>query len=481
MHSAAPVWTSLSTVGRYQLLREIARGGMAVLYLARDLGIEGFEKLVVIKRMLPELAAREDMLAMFLDEARIGALLEHANLPHTYELVHESGEYFFAMEYLHGADVRRLAKAAAEHGGVPLEHAISIAIGLSAGLHYTHERRATDGSPLGLVHRDVSPRNVFVTYDGGVKLLDFGIAKTAHKRTKTRTGAVRGTLQYMSPEQVHAGRVDRRSDVFAASIVLWELTVGRGLFTGGSDYSVMAAIADGEPPAPSTVRPDYPAALEAIVMKGLRRAPAERFQTAEELQLALEQFAREHRLATSPVGLARFMRELFRERVEAYHLAREHGTLTAQALEEVSTWSRDREPAIDTPQADPERPPRETRRLGSRAARRGRRSWLALGAITAVLGAGIAWWQWPSAPAAAPTAAPPPAAAPTSAVESAPAAPPQPPPVATAPPAPPKPRPPHPIATKPHLGSGHHESKPPHSPGSKPLTNEDLDAAFPPK
>jgi serine/threonine protein kinase len=490
-------------IGRYEVLRELSRGGMAVLYLARELGPEGVEKLVVLKRILPELAAHREMLAMFLDEARISALLQHPNLPHGYGLVHQDGDYFFAMEYLHGTDVRQLAKVTSPYGGIPLEHAISIAIGLCAGLHYAHERRANDGTPMHLVHRDVSPRNVFVTYDGTVKLLDFGIARAEQNRSQTATGTLKGTIQYMSPEQVHAGRVDRRSDIFAASIMLWELTVGRALFAGDSDYAVLTAIAERDAPAPSSVRADYPAALETIVMKGLRRNPDERFQTAEELQLALEELARAHRLATSSIGLARFMRETFRDEVDAYHDARAHGTLahgtlTAHALAEVSTWTRDREPELDLPRDLPiltppprsESRPRRTRLLGSggNPTRSGRRAWLAIAAVVAALGSAIAYWQLSRVTTGDP------AAAPTTAVEAPPAPPPaaaQLPartPAATDGPAPPSPssgmateQPTRPSSTKKASRKARKPADEPRAPGTKTLTKEDLDAAFPPK
>jgi serine/threonine-protein kinase len=474
-----------TTVGRYELLGEIARGGMAVLYLARELGLQGIEKLVVLKRVLPELASRKDIVAMFLDEARIVSLLQHPNLPHGYGLVEQDGEYLFAMEYLHGTDVRRLSRVAAAHGGLPLEHAISIGIGLCAGLHYAHERLASDGTPMNLVHRDVGPRNVFVTYDGGVKLLDFGIAQAEQRRSKTATGTTKGTLQYMSPEQIHAERVDRRSDIFAASVMLWELTVGRALFSGSSDYSVMTAIVQRGAPPPSTIRPDYPPALEAIVMRGLQQDPADRFQTAEELQLALEQFAREHQLPTSSVGLARFMRETFRDDVDAYHDAQAHGTLAARALEEVSAASREREAALDEVPADAPAtrsavPARRTRPLGSDAGapRSTRRWWLAGGAVAIALAAGFAWWQLSGDRAEPPAAeprreavqAPPPAPPPATVPIDAPPAPPV--VVAPTPPAPSRPASHAPTKTPPH---------PAKTTAKKRLSNDDLDAAFPPK
>ena len=211
-------------LGRYEILRPLARGGMAELFLARATGIQGFEKLVVVKRILPEMARDTDYVEMFLEEARLAAGLHHSNIVQVYDIGEDEAAPFFAMEYLHGEDVRTLLRAAAlRRARVPVEHALSIAIGVAAGLHHAHEKRDPDGRPLGIVHRDVSPHNVAVTFDGGVKLLDFGVAKTRRRASATRHGTLKGKLGYMSPEQCRGDELDRRSDVFAVAILLWEL------------------------------------------------------------------------------------------------------------------------------------------------------------------------------------------------------------------------------------------------------------------
>ncbi|MDB4968758.1 MAG: Protein kinase [Myxococcales bacterium] len=302
-------------LGRYEILRPLARGGMAELFLARATGIQGFEKLVVVKRILPALSRDAEYVEMFLDEARLAAGLHHSNIVQVYDIGEADGTPFFAMEYLHGEDVRAILQAAlVARQRPPLEHALSVAIGVAAGLHYAHELRDGEGKPLGIVHRDVSPHNVAVTFDGGVKLLDFGVAKTRRRQSATRHGTLKGKLGYMSPEQCRGDELDRRSDVFAVAILLWELVTGRRLFGGRSDFGVMKSIVEIDAPRPSVLWRDCPPALEALVMRGLRREREGRFSTAEELQLALEAFARAERLAVSGVGLGHWVKELFGER-----------------------------------------------------------------------------------------------------------------------------------------------------------------------
>jgi serine/threonine protein kinase len=313
-------------IGKYEVLKPLAQGGMAELFLARATGLVGIERLVVIKRVRPQLATYQKYIAMFLDEARLAATLQHANIVQTYDFGEDYGGYYIAMEYLHGEDVARLMKTAvAKRVRVPLEHALSIGLGMCAGLHYAHERVALDGQPLYIVHRDISPHNISVTYDGSVKVVDFGIAKAARRLIETRNRTIKGKIPYMSPEQCLGGAIDRRSDVFSVSIVLWELTLGRRLFDPKSPLGLLKAVANADVPTPSSIEPDYPPELEAILMKGLSLRVEDRFQTAEELQLALEAFAREQRLPVSPVGLARYMRELFSLTVDAWRAAQYSG------------------------------------------------------------------------------------------------------------------------------------------------------------
>src|SRR5262245_53551616 len=299
-------------LGKYQLLRRIATGGMAELYLARATAIHGFEKLVCLKRILPQHAESDEFNRMFLDEARLAATLHHPNIVQVYDIGEEGN--FFTMEYVQGQDLRKLVRAARKADrALPLEHILHIVLGIAAGLHHAHEKIGTDGRPLGIVHRDVSPSHVLVTYEGGVKIVDFGIAKAATARTSTIAGTLKGKIPYMSPEQCRGESVDRRSDIFSIGTLLWELTTGARLFTGENEFGIINRVAAGVVPLPTTVRPDYPPELEAIVMRALTGDRDQRYNTALDLQIDLEDFAREARLPVSSARMSKFMRELFAE------------------------------------------------------------------------------------------------------------------------------------------------------------------------
>jgi len=213
-------------LGKYELIKRIATGGMAEIYLARVSGLPGFEKIVVVKRILPQLATNQEFVQMFLDEARVAATLHHPNIVQMYDIGAVDGNYFISMEYLHGEDLRSIARAMRQKGQdrVPLEHALGIGVGIAAGLHYAHEKVGFDGKPLHIVHRDITPQNIFVTYDGGVKLVDFGIAKASNRASETRYGSLKGKIPYMSPEQCRSEPLDRRSDIFSLGILLYEQT-----------------------------------------------------------------------------------------------------------------------------------------------------------------------------------------------------------------------------------------------------------------
>ncbi len=297
--------------GKYTVVRHLADGGMAEVYLARASGIEGFEKDVVIKRLKPELAENPWATDLFLQEARIAATLQHPQIAQVYDVGAVDGSYFLAMEHVDGQDVRLLLKRARQRGvALPLEVGIRVVAELCGALHHAHEKCDAEGVPLGLVHRDVSPSNVLISYDGGVKLCDFGIAEvTARSDERKRTRA--GKLSYMSPEQCRGDQLDRRSDIFVLAIVLYELTTMSKLFKGSSERDVMRRVVEGRVRPPSEVSPGYPPELERIVMKSLSVDPAERHASAREMMLELEAFGREHKLAISSVGLARVMDELF--------------------------------------------------------------------------------------------------------------------------------------------------------------------------
>jgi serine/threonine protein kinase len=310
-------------LGRYTLLRSLGAGGMAELFLARADGIEGFAKLVALKRILPHKASNERFVRMLLNEARLVAGLDHPNIAAVHDIGLEHGEYFFAMEYVHGQDLARVLHRAPRHR-LHLENALHIAIGVCAGLHCAHIARDSTGRPLDIVHRDVSPSNVLVSYQGAVKLVDFGVAKAATLVSETREGVIKGKYGYMSPEQCLGDALDRRSDVFAVGILLWEMTVGRRLYQFKGELASLQRIVYADAPRPSSFDPDYPPEFEHIVMRALARDARQRYQSAEQLQLDLEQFAVDHRLAISPVSMAIEMKTLFRDQVEAWTRSRIH-------------------------------------------------------------------------------------------------------------------------------------------------------------
>ena len=306
-------------LGRYEVLRHLADGGMAQLLLARATGIEGFERHVVIKQIHAEQARDKAHVDMFLDEARLAASLHHHNIVQVHDVGQENGEYFFAMEYVHGEDLRKLLTAlASKRQYVPLNHIVTIIGGVAAGLHYAHEMKAPGGKPLDIVHRDVSPANVLVGYDGNVKVVDFGIAKASLRAAETQSGTLKGKVAYMSPEQCVGIPVDRRADVFALGIVLWELTTVRRLFKGQSEFMTMTSIVGGKVAKPSEYRKDLPKAFEAIIMKALATRVEERYQSCEELRLALEEYAHAEGLRTGTAPLAQYMVETFGRRTEPW-------------------------------------------------------------------------------------------------------------------------------------------------------------------
>jgi len=328
-------------IGRYEPIRRLAVGGMAEIYLARLLGvgIEGFEKLVVLKRILPQHALDPELLRMFLDEARLSATLTHPHITEVYDVGADGDAPFFAMEYVHGANLRELMRAHARSSGAavaPLElgHAIEIVAAAAAGLHYAHERLGPGGEALGIVHRDVSPSNVLVSYDGAVKVSDFGIAKWALQRTRTQEGTLKGKFAYMSPEQCRGRAVDRRSDVFALGTILYELTTGAAPFTGDSDLEILNRIATGvaAPPAWPEEQGAYPTALADIVMRALAPHPDHRYPTMQALQVALETFAREASIPVSTVALGGLMQRLFADELAAWQEAQRAGKSLGEHL-----------------------------------------------------------------------------------------------------------------------------------------------------
>ncbi|MEJ7733785.1 MAG: serine/threonine-protein kinase, partial [Polyangiaceae bacterium] len=275
-------------LGRYELLHPIASGGMATVYEGKLVGPAGFARRVAIKRMHPQFASDPEFVAMFLDEARLAARIRHPNVVATLDVVTREGELLIVMDYVQGETLAMLARQARERGeGIPAPVALAVLRGALAGLHAAHEA-CEDGVPLGIVHRDVSPQNLLVGVDGVTRILDFGIAKASGRAAATREGELKGKLRYMSPEQVSRRKVDRRSDVYAAAAVLWEVLTGRRLIDADDAGATVLAIVQGRFAPPSSLVQGLPAGLDAVVARGLAGDPDQRFGTALEMARALE-------------------------------------------------------------------------------------------------------------------------------------------------------------------------------------------------
>jgi eukaryotic-like serine/threonine-protein kinase len=354
-----------TTLGKYEVLRKIATGGMAEIYLARVRGTAGFEKLVVLKRILPTVATDPTFVRMFLDEARLAATLQHPNIADVYDVGEADGAYFFTMEFVHGEDARGLRFATRKRNErPPLAIALAIVQGTASALDYAHDKQGPSG-PLGLVHRDISASNILISYDGAVKLVDFGIARAAARETKTRTGTLKGKIPYMSPEQCRGSPLDRRSDLFSLGIVLYELTVGRRPFRGENDFQIMEQIVRVDPPRPTALDPSYPPALEAIVMKLLSRELDARYQTAEELLHDLEAFTAQHNLWASQKAISRHMRTLFADKIAQWEASEREGISLGQHVVQTVTANSQASDLVTPPTAMPALPPAELPPTGS--------------------------------------------------------------------------------------------------------------------
>jgi eukaryotic-like serine/threonine-protein kinase len=297
-------------LGRYAVYGEIAAGGMATVYIGRLRGPVGFARRVAIKSLHPQLAKDPDFLSMFLDEARLVGHIRHTNVVPVLDVISVEGELHLVMEYVEGESLSRVLRCSKNRQAVtPVAIAVGVMIGVLDGLHAAHEARGEDGSLLSIVHRDVSPQNILVGVDGIAKILDFGIAKAVGRMQTTRGDQLKGKLAYMAPEQLARDPLDRRADVYAASIVLWELLTGERLFHADDEISTFRKAMETIAPPPSSVTPRVPAALDAIVLQGLARDRAQRFTTAREMAQALDATG----LAATPREIGQWLGELCRE------------------------------------------------------------------------------------------------------------------------------------------------------------------------
>ena len=309
-----------STSVDYEILARLAEGGMAEIFLARARSVTGLERHVVLKRILPDRGTDPQWIQMFLDEAHLTGHLQHPNIAQLFDVGRIGDRLFFTMEYIHGEEVRELLnRTAALDTHIPLSIVIAIGAGVAAGLQHAHERVGVDGKPLGIVHRDVTPSNVMVSYDGAIKLVDFGIAKANLRASETQTGSVKGKVPYLSPEQCRSSRhTDHRTDVFALGILLWECCTSSRLFRRDTDYETMDAIVNEAAPPPSRVRPDVPAELDRVILAALEKDPDKRTASCAEIVEALDEIVRTRQLAIGTMHVRRYMRELFGTRPEPW-------------------------------------------------------------------------------------------------------------------------------------------------------------------
>ncbi len=321
--------------GKYYLTEKIATGGMAELYRAKRIGVAGFEKLLVIKKILPHLSLHEEFVSMFINEAKIAAQLTHTNIAQIFDLGKIEDSYYIAMEYVWGKDLKAVLKKGKEKKlPVSMEHALQIVSKACAALDYAHKKKDLKGHELNLIHRDVSPQNIIVAYEGDVKIVDFGIAKAASKTSDTRTGVLKGKIAYMSPEQAWGRPIDRRSDIFSLGIVLYELLTGEMLFKGDTDLNTLEKVRDAKVIPPTRINKEIPKEIENILLKALAKEPQERYQSASEMQNDLEAYIHANKTMPGTLNLQNYMHTLFNEEMEAEAKAlEEEDTVVAAHLE----------------------------------------------------------------------------------------------------------------------------------------------------
>ena len=303
--------------GKYVLLERINVGGMAEVFKAKTFGVEGFERLLAVKRILPNIAEDEEFITMFIDEAKIAVQLQHANIAQIFDLGKVEDSFFIALEYVHGRDLRSIFDRMRSKGEtVPISLACHVVMQVCEGLDYAHNKRDGQGRELYLIHRDISPQNVLIGFEGEVKLIDFGIAKAAGKASTTQAGILKGKFGYMSPEQVRGLPIDKRSDIFAVGIVLYELLTGERLFVGETDFSTLEKVRNVEIVSPSSYNKKIPQELERLILKALARDPEDRYQNAIDLHDDLQSFLYSVGEFFSRKDLSAWMKKSFAAEIE---------------------------------------------------------------------------------------------------------------------------------------------------------------------
>jgi serine/threonine protein kinase/cytochrome c-type biogenesis protein CcmH/NrfG len=302
--------------GKYILLEKLAVGGMAQLYKAKITGEEGFEKLVAVKQILPHLAEERELISALIDEAKLAALLNHQNIVQIYDFGSMDNSYYIAMEYLFGKDLRNVMGMAKEKGSpLSMENALYIITRVCAGLDYAHKLKDFQGRPLNIIHRDISPQNIFITYEGEVKIVDFGIAKAATRSTVTQLGMIKGKVRYMSPEQASGEHLDYRSDIFSTGIILYEILTGRKMFSGET-MQILANVREAKFDAPEAVLGDINPKLCRILHLALAKEPEQRYQSCGDMLSDLEDCMYDLKMHPTSRVLSQYMKELFRQEME---------------------------------------------------------------------------------------------------------------------------------------------------------------------
>ena len=303
--------------GEYKILKKIATGGMAEVFLAKRVGVKGFEKLLAIKRILPQFSENDEFIAMFIDEAKLAAQLNHRNIVQIYDFGNQQGSYYIAMEYVFGKDLRTILKRSGDkHQRLPLTQCAYITTEAARGLEFAHNLQDHHGNPLNIIHRDISPQNIFISYEGDVKIADFGIAKAASKSTETRAGVLKGKILYMSPEQAWGKTIDRRSDLYSLGVLFYEMVADRKIVEADSEFSMLEKVRNGEVDFPPEIFEKIPNRLSYIIKKTLEKDPGNRYQTAYEMRLDLENYLLTTKETLSEKMISDYLKDLFRDEIK---------------------------------------------------------------------------------------------------------------------------------------------------------------------
>jgi eukaryotic-like serine/threonine-protein kinase len=344
--------------GPYLLLERISVGGMAEVYKAKEYGVEGFERTVAVKRILPHVAEDEEFIAMFKDEAKIAVQLNHGNIAQIYNLGNEQDSFYIALEYINGRDLRAIFQKCQQQGKpMPISQACYVIMKICEGLDYAHNKKDKYQRELNIIHRDVSPPNILVSFEGEVKLIDFGVAKAAGRASRTQAGILKGKFGYMSPEQVRGMPLDRRSDVFSVGVVLFEMLTGTRLFQADTDFATLEKVRAVEVPRPSSLNPEINKPLENIMYKALAREPEQRYQSAIELHDELQAFMFAQGLFYSRKDLAGWMRHQYAREIELEKEKDKAQAIAQQREEDAAASQRKRKTMMMPPGGGPPPPP----------------------------------------------------------------------------------------------------------------------------